>query len=153
MQDNGRALVEAIFRQAQERQREEERRGREIVEEMHRQAHEEYRRNPPPPPPPPKGVHYTELREAQPGEPLADERNTYRREVGRLLAEGQEGKFALIKGTNIVGLFDTCEAARGVGLKQWLLQPFLVQQILTEEPYLRMRGLNFPLPTRLRAAS
>jgi len=153
MKDNGRELVEAIFRQAQERQREEERRGREIVEKMHREAWEQARRNPQPPSPPPRGVHYTELREAQPGEPLADERNTYRREVGRLLAEGQEGKFVLIKGTTIVGLFDTSEAARGVGLKQWLLQPFLVQQILTEEPYLRMRGVNFPLPNRWRAAS
>ena len=41
-------------------------------------------------------IPHTELPAAKPCEELATEWNTYRREVGRLLAEGQDGKFVLI---------------------------------------------------------
>jgi hypothetical protein len=45
----------------------------------------------------PRGVHYTELAKAKQGDTFFHEWNGYRREVGRLLAEGQEGRHVLIK--------------------------------------------------------
>ena len=75
---------------------------------------------------------------------LGREWNTYRREVGRLLAEGQAGRFALIKAEEVLGVYDSWEAAREVGLQRFLMQPFLVHEIRAEEPYLRIRGVNLP---------
>jgi hypothetical protein len=60
---------------------------------------------------------------------LAKEWETYRQEVGTLLAQGLEGQFVLIKGDQIIGLFDSWEAARTAGLRFFLLQPFLVRPI------------------------
>ena len=76
----------------------------------------------------------SELPPAEPGSRIAEEWETYRREVGRLLAEGNEGRFALIKAGRIVGLFDTCDEARGVGARLFLLDPYLIQQVRGEEP-------------------
>jgi hypothetical protein len=81
--------------------------------------------------------------------PIAREWNLYRREVGRLLAEGNEGRWVLIKGEKIVGIFDNWDAARQEGLKRYLLQPMLVKQVLTWEPILRVRGYNLPWPGSL----
>ncbi len=139
-----RALVEAMFREARERQRQEEERGNALVDSAHREALECYRRNPPQPAERPKGVHYTELPEAKPGDVLGREWDAYRREAGRLLSEGQAGRFVLIKGEEILGLYDTWEAAREVGLQRFLMQPFLVHEIRAEEPCLRIRGVYLP---------
>jgi hypothetical protein len=143
----GRKLVEAAFREALERERAEKQRQRAAVEQVHREAIVQGRLQHLPPPEPPRGVHYTELPEAKPGEPLAAEWNTYRREVGRWLAEGLEGRHVLIKGTEILGIYDTDEEAREVGLQRYLLQPFFVHPIRSEEPYVRIRGINYPWPT------
>jgi hypothetical protein len=143
----GRELVEAMFREALERDRAQKERERALVEQVHREAIEQGRVQSLPPRERPSGVHYTELPEAKPGEPLAEEWNTYRREVGRWLAEGLEGRHVLIKGEQIIGIYDTSEEARETGLKLYLLQPFFVHPIRTEEPYLRIRGINFPWPT------
>ena len=116
---------------------------RKLVEAIHREAVEASRGQPLPPVEPPT-IHYTELPEGRPGEPLALEWNTYRREVGRLLAEGQEGKFVLIKEETIIGLFDSWDAAYAAGLQRYLLEPLLVHQIQTREPILRLRGYNMP---------
>jgi hypothetical protein len=120
---------------------------RELVKQVHREAIAEGRLQPLPPYEPPRGVHYTELPEAKPGHPLAEEWNTYRREVGRWLAEGLEGRHVFIKGTEILGIYETDEEARAEGLKRYLLQPFFVHQIRAEEPYVRIRGVSFPWPT------
>src|SRR5436190_17712346 len=53
----------------------------------------------------PHAIHYTQLAPAAPDSPLAAEWEVYRREVGRLIEEGQEGKWVLIKGEEIIGLF------------------------------------------------
>ena len=58
---------------------------------VHREAVEDCPWNPVPPIGPPRGVHCTELPEAKPGEPLAEEWNTYRRQVSGWLAEGRDG--------------------------------------------------------------
>ncbi len=88
----------------------------------------------------PRTIHYTELGPTEPGSKIAQEWDTYRREVGRLLAEGHEGKHVLIKGDEILGLFDTREAATKEGYKRFLVppQPFLVHQIQTRERVYRV---------------
>jgi hypothetical protein len=80
---------------------------------------------------------YTELPPAQPGDRLAQEWETYRREVGRLLAEGLEGKVAIIKGDEIVGIYDTWEEARAAGLEKYLLESHMLRPILSREPLIR----------------
>jgi hypothetical protein len=82
-------------------------------------------------------IPWTELPPAEPGSPLAAEWETYRREVGRLLEEGQEGKYALIKGDQIIGIYETWDEAREVGLEKFLLQPHTVRPILSREPVIR----------------
>jgi hypothetical protein len=93
-------------------------------------------------------IRYTELPELAPGEVFRDEWDTYRREVSRLLADGQEGKFVLIKGRQIIGLYDTWDTARLAGLGLYLMEPFLVQKILSEESIFRTRGYSLPCPIR-----
>ena len=94
-------------------------------------------------------IHYTELSEAPPGEELSGEWNTHRREVGRLLAEGHAGKFVLIKESQIIGLYDTWDAARKAGLRLYLMEPFMVHEVRAEEPLRRVRGYTIPWPIRL----
>jgi hypothetical protein len=87
--------------------------------------------------PDPLLVHYTQSPPAPPDNPLAAEDATYRREVGRLLAEGYEGKHVLIKGDTILGIYGTDAEALAEGRKRFLTQPFLVGQIRTWEPVSR----------------
>ena len=120
--------------------------GRQLVEKMNREALESLRGRPLPPVEGP-AIHCSELAEAKPGEALGKEWNSYRREVGRLLAEGHEGRHVLIKGEEIIGIYDTWDAARKAGLKRYLLEPFFVHPIGAAEPFLRVRGCNFPCPS------
>lgn len=53
--------------------------------------------------------------------------------MGRLLAEGHEGKHVLIKGQELIGLYDNYEAAKDEGLKRYLRSGFLVHQIQERE--------------------
>jgi hypothetical protein len=82
-------------------------------------------------------IHWSEL----PGDPKDDEHardwNFYRREVGRLLAEGHEGRWVLIKGERIIGMWDTREEAFAVADERYLMQHYLVHRIRTWEPLLR----------------
>ena len=94
--------------------------------------------------PEPAMIDFTQLPEASPTSPLCREWNTYRREISRLLADGHEGKFVLIKDETIVGLFDTWDEARQAGLQRYLLKPFLVHQVQRREPVLRLRGYSLP---------
>jgi hypothetical protein len=84
-------------------------------------------------------IHYTELRPAEPGEPGGQEWNTYLREVGRLLAEGHEGKWALLKGDDVIGLYDSKDEARTEGCRRFLLQPWILHQVRTWEPVIWTR--------------
>jgi hypothetical protein len=147
MSANERELVEQLHREAIDQHRKQKERERALVEQVHREAWEHYGQKPPSPAESPRGVHYTELPEAKPGEVFADEWNTYRREVGRLLAEGHEGSYLLIKGEAILGIYESWDAARQAGLKRFLREPFFVHPIRAEEPYLRIRGVNFPWPS------
>jgi len=100
--------------------------GRELIEQVKREASE------------PSTIPYTELPDAKPDSPLYHEWNYYRREVGRLLAEGHEGRFILIKGQVVIGLWDTRAAAKAVAVQRYLMQPCLIQQIRSREPLVRL---------------
>jgi hypothetical protein len=89
-------------------------------------------------------IPYTALAEAPPDSPIATEWNFYRREVGPLLAAGNEGKWVLIKGEQIVGIWDTFEEANEAQVS--LVQPVMLKQILQREPVLRI-GYNRLCPS------
>jgi hypothetical protein len=85
-------------------------------------------------------IHYTQLPEDSSDGQLTKEWNFYRHVVGRLLAEGHEGKWVLIKGEEIVGIWNTMDEADSVRLEKFLMQSVLMKQILTNEPVLRGGG-------------
>jgi hypothetical protein len=99
-----------------------------------------------------RAIHYTELPECSPDSQIATESNYYRREVGRLLAEGQEGRWVLIKGEQVIGIWDTRAEAFAVADERFLLQPVLVRQILEWEPLIRL-PLRWYLWHNLRSQS
>lgn len=85
-------------------------------------------------------IHYSELGPARPGSSNAVEWETYRREVGRLIAEGHEGKYVLLDGEEVVGIFDTWEDAKREGLTRYCKQgrQSVIRHILTYEPTLKL---------------
>jgi hypothetical protein len=58
--------------------------------------------------------------------------------VGDLLANGHENRWVLIKGQEIIGIWDTEEDARAVALQKYLMQPCLIQQVRSREPVVHM---------------
>lgn len=132
----GRALVEALFREAVEREQEQEEQQRLLVEQVHREAVAQGRAQPSPAYQAPT-VHYTELPAAPANSQLFQEWNFYRREVGRLLAEGEEGRFVLIKGEKVIGLWHTQEEAEAVAFHKYPFVPHLIHQVQRYEPVLR----------------
>jgi hypothetical protein len=66
--------------------------------------------------------------------PLAQEWKTYKREIVRLLELGMQGRYAVIKGAQIVTIWDTEADAIQGGRLQFGLEPFLLQEI---QPVLR----------------
>src|SRR5437660_4740279 len=91
-------------------------------------------------------IHYSELPPANQGEPLAVEWELYRRQVGQWLAEGREGEWVLIKEEEVIGFFDTREAAMTEANKRYLIprQPYMVRQILTWERMIRCNWMWRP---------
>ncbi len=105
---------------------------------LHREGLE---RGPASPPQRSRTIPYTQLPESPPGNPTATEWNFYRRAVGRLLADGREGQWLLLKGEEIVGIWFTLAEAEAVRQERFPGQPVLVKQILAQEPALRI-GYN-----------
>lgn len=69
---------------------------------------------------------------------LEKEVATYRRVLPQLLA--QEGKFVLIQGDLVAGVFESREEALDAGYDRFgFATPFLVQQIRADEQPVRMR--------------
>jgi hypothetical protein len=95
-------------------------------------------------------IHFTEVAEIPPDSPIYAESKTFRRELPHLLAAGHEGKWALIKGTEIIGLFGTFDEGYRTGRQQYQFQPFIVQPVREWQPLLRMKvhfgnaALNIP---------
>jgi hypothetical protein len=141
-------IVERLHRAEMERVREEQRRGDELVEQMHHAALAD-RPKGPATPVGPETLHYTELPEAQADSPLRREWDFYRRQVGRLLAEGHCGRHILIKGEQVIGMWDTHEEALLAGCMKFPGQPILVHQIQERERVLRCGGVVWRnLPSR-----
>ena len=75
---------------------------------------------------------------------LANELATYERHKSELVC-ANEGKYVLIHGDEIAGIWDTYKDALGAGYKQFGLQPFLVKQILgIERVQFFTRDLSLP---------
>jgi hypothetical protein len=100
---------------------------------------------PPQPAWPPPGarptIHYTELPEAKADNESARNWNFYRREVGRLLAEGHEGKWLLIHDERIVGMWDTADEVERVRVERFLMRTILIHQIRERDPVYRCGAL------------
>jgi hypothetical protein len=64
---------------------------------------------------------------------LAEEMMTYRDHLPELL-RGQEGRYVLIKGREVVGVFTDRSAALREGYLRWGVVPFLVRQISASGP-------------------
>jgi hypothetical protein len=89
-------------------------------------------------------IHYSKMADLPASSPVHGESRTFRRELPRLLAEGHEGKWALIKGEAIIRLFDTFGEAADAGYEQFLQEPFLVQPIREWQPLLRVSRYCWP---------
>jgi hypothetical protein len=82
-------------------------------------------------------IHFTQMAEPAPDSPIYREVQTFRRELPRLLAEGHEGKWALIQGSEIIGLYATLEEGYRLGRAKLLLQPFIVQPVRERQLLIR----------------
>jgi hypothetical protein len=133
----GRDLVKLMIHKAAEQERKEWQRQRAVVESVHREALEQGRVAPIPAQEAPT-IPYMDLPDGSPASPIAREWNLYRREVGRLLTEGNENRWVLIKSDQIIGIWDTEEEARAVALHKFLMQPCLIQQVRSHEPVVSM---------------
>jgi hypothetical protein len=76
-----------------------------------------------------------------PGSQIETEWNYFRRERLPLLAEGHEGRWVLIKGEAIFGIFDTRDEAVTAGYARFGVVPLLAQQIL--RVYKTVRAGNY----------
>lgn len=91
----------------------------------------------PKPPAEPPTIHWTELKEDNSGGRISREWNFYLKQIGRLLAEGHEGRWVLVKGEEIIGIWDTEKEAREVRFDKFVKEDALIHQILRREPLLR----------------
>jgi hypothetical protein len=64
---------------------------------------------------------------------LERELQTYKSKLAELIANGNEGKFALICGDEVVDVFGTYEDAIKEGYGKFHLEPFLVKQVASIE--------------------
>ena len=91
-------------------------------------------------PPDPTTVHYTELPALPPDNTFFHEWQAYRRDVAKLIADGLEGKWVVIKEGTIQGIFEGWKLGYRFGLDRNKQQTFLLHQILTNEPIHRLNG-------------
>lgn len=84
-------------------------------------------------------IHYSELPPLI-GEQLKVEYDTYRAIVGKLIAEGREGQHVLIKGSEVIGFWQTRQEALAEGHRLFPVQPIFVHEIQTYETPLRLKA-------------
>jgi len=65
---------------------------------------------------------------------LEKEYSTYQAKLPEM--KDHEGKFALIRGDDVVDFFSTYEDAIKAGYQKFKLEPFLVKRVLATEPIL-----------------
>jgi hypothetical protein len=63
---------------------------------------------------------------------LEREMATYRAKLPELL-EKDAGRYVLIHGDDVIGVWDTKDEALHEGLERWLFEPYLVKQIVTHD--------------------
>ncbi|MBL8797493.1 MAG: hypothetical protein JNM56_26570 [Planctomycetia bacterium] len=107
-----------------------------LVERLHREARSRHSESTAAPVET-RTIHFSQLPVAQPDSPLVREWNTYRREVGRLLADGQRGRWVLIHGDQVIGFWDSEAEAEAAGSERFSRLPFLVHRVAEHEPLLR----------------
>jgi hypothetical protein len=73
----------------------------------------------------------------------AAEFSIFKREVARLIAEGHKGRFALIKGGEILSVWDTERDAIQAGRERFGTEPFVVQEV---QWYLRRLRWGYTRP-------
>jgi hypothetical protein len=78
---------------------------------------------------------------------LRHEIRTYRRELPRLLAEGHEGRFVLIKGNEVLSVWDTFGDAHQAGRER-----FGMGEIFLAQP-IDSRDLTRPFPDYLEPSA
>lgn len=76
---------------------------------------------------------------------LGSEYEFYKESKKKLLTEGREGKFVLIKDKSLVDFFDTEKEAYEEGVKRFGTDLFLIKQVLKEEPIERIQHFYVPL--------
>jgi hypothetical protein len=76
------------------------------------------------------------------GHPLQTEWAAYCRELPRLLVEGNEGRFALVQGENVVSIWDKRHDAVRAGYERFGLTKFMVHQIQRVERPIRIRSMS-----------
>jgi hypothetical protein len=86
---------------------------------------------------PPEVVELESLPDLPPGSPLETEWNTFRRELPRLLKEGHRGRYALIQGETVAGVWDTFRDGLQAGYERFGLTPFMVQPVVIHQRPLR----------------
>lgn len=80
---------------------------------------------------------------------LDDERQYFESQRGDLLARCRN-QFVLIKGSKLIGVYPDAQSAYADGLQHFGLAPFLVRQVLEEEPIAVAPALSVvPLHARL----
>lgn len=156
MMREGQGLVETMHRDAITSHRNPHQDGGLFVEQARRQVIEAV-------PAPPaesseaQAVHFTELPRAQAGSRLSREWDFYRHEVHRLLAEGHEGRFVLIKGETIIGIWDSQEEAKAVAFTNirsshtWFTRSGARSRCYVVEPDLSVMEFTATLPQRIEA--
>lgn len=75
---------------------------------------------------------------------LEEERSFYE-EKHREWLQHYAGKFALVKGRELVGVFDTSEAALAEGARRFGLTPFLVRPVLAVQEEIHIPALTLGL--------
>lgn len=85
-------------------------------------------------------IHYSKLVPAEPGSALATEWEVFRRELPRLLAEGHEGRYVLIKGDEVIGLWDADADAIAEGRRLFPRQHIAVQLVAEWQPLIVRAG-------------
>lgn len=76
---------------------------------------------------------------------LLEKENKYYQSIKQKLLEESEGKFALIKGDKLIGLFDTDMDAYQVGIDRFGNVPFLIIRVEKDEETYWMPTLELGL--------
>jgi hypothetical protein len=75
---------------------------------------------------------------------LATEIAMFTRELPRLLADGEEGRWIVIHLEESIGIWDTFDDALQSGYDRFPLKPFLVRRIQCEQPVVRIPTQRTP---------